>query len=312
VLGLCLLAGCTDPKFDHAGDASCADCQVSKSTDGELPLVKDASSGRVMDASGVDLSAAMLGTYAVHTRFYGHELSTGLVSVQHELILLAQITRGPSGLRMHMTTCQDSGALVTGVGLGNDVRVKYPEHLPQRDYDLVIEGTSFHTTGDAMLIGFQETVPGCTEGATLASDHPWLNGTCSCMSQATLPSDPADCRVIDSDADDKPGMTVEASGLVSGTSSVRIRDTSQYALGTIDPVARRHRASFDKKEDILELVCAGKCPVYLARWCALPLQPVSFEPLQGASSSCADVLRRVENNELFSGEKLDGSFPTGC
>lgn len=260
-----------------------------------------------------DAADALPGTYAVHVRFYGRERSTGLIELLHELISVATITGGDAALHMQVRTCEDSGHLVSA-GLRTDVRVKYPEQFPVRDFELVVEGESFHSTGEPLAIGYEPQWPdGCTAGASLPSASPWLQGSCACIAGSDPPTRADDCRVIDSDQDGNPGMTVQASGLVNALQSARIRDRSQYVLGVIDQVTRRHRASYDKAEDFRELVCsAGDCPSYEGRLCEIGQQRVTFVPLAEPGSSCAEVLQRVERNELFSGEGLDGSFPAGC
>ncbi|MET0284007.1 MAG: hypothetical protein ABW352_06040 [Polyangiales bacterium] len=310
LLGLCCLSACTEPQFrNHAeGDAgSCVDaaCVASQQEDGSLPLTH---SDAAIDARSP--ADALRGSYAVHARFYGW--STGIVQVLHEVIAIANITREGAGLKMRVETCEDSGQLLTG--FRTDVRVKYPEHFPVRTYDLVVEGGSFHTTDEPLLIGYTEKWPsGCSAGARIASSDKWnADGKCDCV-QGEPPTRQSDCRVIDSDQDGNPGMTVQASGIVSATQSVRIRDRSQYVLGVIDEVGHRHHASFEKDEDFVELVCSpGDCPKYTGRFCPITQQPASFVPLENANVSCREVLRRVESNLLFSGEGLDGSFPAGC
>ncbi|HEX5659435.1 MAG TPA: hypothetical protein VFX59_19705 [Polyangiales bacterium] len=82
----------------------------------------------------------------------------------------------------------------------------------------------------------------------------------------------------------------------------------------IDEIARKHRANFEKDEDLQELSCSSgnDCASYKARLCAIGTQLVTFVPLTETSISCAEVLQRVVNNQLFAGEGLDGSFPAGC
>jgi hypothetical protein len=199
-------------------------------------------------------------------------------------------------------------------GLRTDVHVKYPEKFPIRTFGLAVEGNSFHTTGEALAIGYTEQAPdACTGSGRAPSTEKWTNGTCECVSGTNAPTRADDCRVIDSDQDGEPGMSIVATGLVNATQSVRITDKSQYVFGVIDEASKRHRANYKKDEELQELRCSSQeCASYKARLCAISTQLVTFVPLSEATISCSEVLQRVESNLLFSGEGLDGSFPAGC
>ncbi|HEX5659436.1 MAG TPA: hypothetical protein VFX59_19710 [Polyangiales bacterium] len=186
----------------------------------------------VVDAQTARTPAdALLGKYAVHTRFYGRERTTGFVDLLHEIIVIADITRDSSGLQMRVETCEDSGYLLTA-GLRTDVRVAFPEKFPVRSFGLAVEGSSFHTTGEALPVGFTRDWPStCSAGTRIPSTATWTQGSCECVPGTEPPSRVDDCRVIDSDQDGNPGMTVQGSGLVNAAQSVRILDRSQYVFG---------------------------------------------------------------------------------
>ncbi|MDB4973533.1 MAG: hypothetical protein JWN48_1874 [Myxococcaceae bacterium] len=278
----------------------------------------DASLG---DISKVDAAELLIGRYAVRGRYHARQPSAGLFKQSEQVLMLADVTRTSAGeLQLQTQVCEQYSVSTTGITPEISGRIVYPEYLPLRTYTLVLEGGTFRTEGPALEIGYESASPaGCAPGATIAgrTDQPWLpGGKCKCPASVAPPTSTEDCRVIDSDRDNHPGMTVRFSGIVDRTDFVRRRVGNQLVSGSIAADAR-HTAQYQSDTQNYVLECAGTgcgmsdpfvdCPPSQNRVLFSPLAKLAPS---GFPYTCADVLREVEAGEHFPSDPL--AFPSGC
>lgn len=325
LLALCFgipSGGCSDASYSRqdeieagvrvedasVGDATMREASVSDAgpRDGGMPPVTP--------PTGAEL---LLGRYAVRVRYHARQPSPGLFKQSEEAILLADIERSGSALQLRMQLCEQHSVSPSTIGADVDARISYPEYVPVRTFTLLLDDDgTFHSEGPPLEIGYGPAPSSCTPGASIAADKPWLpNGRCTCPSDDEPPTSSTDCRVIDSDRDMNPGMTVRFSGLVDRTDFVRRREASQLVRGSIAN-DRKHTAQYDANVQNRVLACDGSgCGPADFVNCAPGQNRVLFSHLDERASSgfpytCADVLREVEAGKHFTPDPL--TFPSGC
>jgi hypothetical protein len=136
-----------------------------------------------------------------------------------------------------------------------------------------------------------------------------LAGGCRIVSFSfgLLQTSVSDCRVLDSDGDGSPGVTIQFSGARGGQDYVRFRDQRQLAEGNLDPHGR-HTGLWLENNDYYQLQCAsGLCTRTAYRVCKPEIPRCSLRspmPLRmverGAASRCC------------SWSMLENCFPTTC
>jgi hypothetical protein len=254
--------------------------------------------------------APLLGQYAVIARFRGRDVAPELGWLSEEIVALAEITRDASSERLQMSwrVCEHRHTIISPfLPQGIDGRVLRPERLPPRQFELSLSGGTFRSSSDPQLAGYEPlTGSECPAGTKQSKpDRPWLpNGQCTCPSTELPPDRSDDCRVIDSDGDARPGLSVEYRGATVNQSYVRMKDQSQIVEGTIDAATREHRASYAWNSDSHQLACAtGSCTRRSLQICPAKLNPVHFVPLSERPLrepwSCEHVMREVDERGLF-------------
>jgi hypothetical protein len=320
LLGSALLGwGCSDPVYNMEADAEtpAADAGMLVQDDAGM-LMRDAGMP-VRDAGMVAPSAAelLVGRYALRIRYHARQPAPGLFKQSEEAVLLADVEQTGGGLQLRTQLCEQHSVSPSTIGADVRARISFPELVPVRTWALTLEvdGT-FHAEGPALEIGYGPAPAACAPGASIASGAAWLSGaSCTCPGAEALPASSADCRVIDSDLDRNPGMTVRFSGLVERTDFVCRRDASQLVKGSISS-DKSHTAQYDTQIENQVLVCEGAgCGSSDFIDCAPAQNRVQFSPLDARASSgfpytCADVLREVEAGKHFTPDPL--TFPSGC
>lgn len=310
-------AGMAVPTATEAGspitvpDARLSDAGTTPSPSSDAASPDDA-------AMSPGAEALLLGNYAVRIRYHAKQPPPGLFKQSEEAYLLADVQRtGDGSLQLRTQVCEQHSVSTSSVGPEVNARISYPEYIPARSFTLVIEGGTFRTDGPAIEIGYEAEAPaGCTAGGSIAgsADQPWLT-KCTCPSSSEPPTSASDCRVIDSDHDRNPGMTVRFNGLVERTDFVRRRDASQLVSGSIASDSR-HTAQYQPAYENYVLNCQGSgCGVSDFVDCPPGQNRVLFAPLAERAASgfpytCADVLREVEAGQHFPADAL--AFPGGC
>jgi hypothetical protein len=307
--GSCASAACA------AGDAGAGgDARVSvPSSDAAISFAADAQAANGKPA----WAAAFEGTYAVRTRFYGREQTTGLIPFTHELVHLVEVTYDASSGRVKMDAalCEDHGDLLTAPPAS--VRVLAPDKVARRSFDVLYEDGFFRTEAPPLLTGWREDVPaGCATAGTAPrlDEQKWITGgSCSCPRSTVPPTAENDCRIIDSDGDGAPGQSIQASGAFDDIDYVRVKDFSQFTRGVIASNGK-HVAQFTRNEDFYVLRCSGggPCPRNTLEFC--PATEVLFEPLRTPAPSgtwtCSDVRTQKDSCALFGCTPL--ALPSGC
>ncbi|MEY4512699.1 MAG: hypothetical protein RLZZ450_4821 [Pseudomonadota bacterium] len=351
---MCLLAlapACTDPSFRSESDAGvsadagktvpegsvrvdASSCSGARCDAGDVSDSRDARAAAVDPEPATDAAvvfapdaqvadgkpawvAALEGTYAVRTRFYGREQTTGLIPFTHELVHLVEVTHDAASGRVTMDAalCDDQGGLLTAPPAS--VRVLYPDKVARRKFDVLYEGGFFHTEAPPLLTGFRSDAPaGCTTATTAArlEEQTWnTSGSCTCPKSDAPPTSENDCRIIDADGDGKPGQSIQVSGAFDDVNYVRVKDFSQFTRGVIASNGK-HVAQFTRNEDFYVLRCAGggPCPRNTLKFC--PATEVLFEPLRTPPPSgtwtCSDVRAQRDSCTLFGCTPL--TLPDGC
>ncbi|MEY4509083.1 MAG: hypothetical protein RLZZ450_1205 [Pseudomonadota bacterium] len=265
----------------------------------------------------------LLGMYAVRVRFHGQDATLGtLAPLSNELIMLVSIEPDGTSGKLLMTgqRCRDHG-VVKGPFSQLFVQMVHPELQPVRRWNLVVRDGAFSTEGPSTFVGYEERAPsGCVPGGTLPRRpaQVWLGdaeATCTCPGSDLPPTLATDCRVNDPDLDGHPGVTIALAGAFESEDYVRLRDASQFTDGIIAS-GRRHRALFDKLEDMYQLECANKgctranlsaCPARFNTALFAPLSPMAAG---GKNWSCALLLDEIAAGAHFAEEPLE--FPSGC
>jgi len=320
-VGLALCVACAVPNYPSSEDGGellpvgsrdagssrpdAADASPPMTSPDAANAISDDASTAVEDAAAALADAALsttpeafpLGQYAVLTRFYGTSAATGGGWFGEEALALAEVRRAGNGLSMTLQTCAYRGRLVVPLFPLIDYTVLKPETFPARTLQLVIRGNTFSTLGEPSLIGYQELTD-CPAGSTQSHpDRPWLaSGRCSCPSSNLPPTSPSDCRVIDSDSDNEPGVTVQFNGGAENFAHSRMRDSSQLMFGVIAPDGH-HSAQFAANFDNYQLSCAREpCSRGSAQVCPIAQNPVRFLPLEARAWTCSEVVSAVDNS----------------
>jgi hypothetical protein len=312
------------PKADaQTRESGTRDARVDGEKPGQVP--RDAGSPRedaasVPSEAGAEASSAanaLVGEYAMLARFFGGD-SAGVGTFSEDIVSLASIRSGNDGkLTLTTHTCEHRSVIDPVVVAPIFSRVSWPEKLPQHVYQLNVEGNTFSTVGAPVLAGYEElSSTACPSGTTQSHpDRSWLpGGRCKCPISELPPTLPDDCRVVDSDGDKQPGLTVEFTGGTENLGHSRMRDTSQIVQGIVDAPGKKHRASFAPMTATYHLECVtSSCSNGSPRVCAAQFNPVRFVPLaaraEGRAWTCSDVMREIDDTGQFG---LGAPSPSGC
>lgn len=316
-------ADSTPPRTEQDDASAAMDASSEREPEGGAP------DGGFADERDGSSSGAwpedILGTYAVHIRFYSYlESVIGRAALLHEVVYLAQIADEADGrVFMEATRCRDYGRSRLP-SVSQEFVWRWPERLPAERFEVAYIEGEFRTEAQPRAIGYRpEAAAECSSNLTLPAypDQTWLRSTCQC-GNGGLPTSIDDCQVSDPDGDDLPGFTVDVRGdVTSGENYARTKDATQIVHGKLSS-SRRHTAKFVENYDYLVMDCkrtaSFDCGVAGGRVepCPFELNPVSFEPLSpqapdGAEWTCATVLEQMESGRLFATEML--SFPdSGC
>lgn len=320
-------ASAMGPRPDAAGPDASGCVGVSCADDASVLVdpgpVSDAAISFAPDARTPDgmpaWAVALMGTYAVRTRFYGREQPTRLVPFTHELVHLVELRYDAASGRVSMdaSLCEDHGDILTMPPAS--VRVLFPDKVARRSLTVLYQDGFFRTEAPPLLTGWHEDVPsGCASASSAArgADQTWLSGgTCVCPKSDVPPTAKNDCRIGDSDGDGAPGQTIQVSGAFDDKNYVRVKDFSQFVRGVIASNGR-HVAQFSRNEDFYVLECAGggPCPRNSLEFCAASevlFEPLRAPPASGSSWTCADVRTQKEACALFGG-CTPLTLPSGC
>ncbi len=296
--------------------------------------------------------ANLLGAYAVRTHAFREGGSnTGTSESRAEALSYVTVTTDAAGVKVHM---RDVGCSATSRNFpgGTSATSNAPAYtnLPPVDVDLVIAGNAagngrwerpIVNNGAGVPTGFTLGVPPGCEGKAgqvvnvPASDtRAWLTDSpldadterdCTCPAQdeeALLPKVSAgaanqDCRIVDADADGKPGFTVDANVLFFSASIFNVSISQITWAGSIVP-SGFHSAIAIEPDPIQRVVvgCTGSGTLcsnasgvaagYYDCSCGTGGQfnLIQFVPLDGVVDpgadgwTCSDVIS--ERNNLFS------------
>lgn len=322
--GLAALGACSEPRYDRDPEV---DGKASNQGPADAGPSDEADTG-ALDASTPEPQMARLeddagprspleGRYVVRARFAGRSTLLGATAqMVNELIQLVEIKSVAGELHMLTTTCRDRGYASTPLGRVNAQMLR-PELQPPRDFRIEQSGSTFRAESAPALLGYSEPPPAaCTAGASIPRQpaQVWLGGApCSCPSSDLAPTLPGDCRVDDLDDDGKPGVTIVLSGAVESSDYVRVRESSRYLDGVIDP-GGAHHASYEKIEDLYQLQCQGPyCTRTEMTACAAASNPVTFVRLPasaGQSWTCSALLSEINQGRFLRDEPQE--FPSGC
>jgi hypothetical protein len=241
----------------------------------------------------------------VRIRFYGADVSNFLKYAQ-EIVALAEFKEtAENELELALDWCDDH-AVTVGGPTRTEARMLYPLLYPRRVHTVEVQGDTFEAFSPPVNAGWM--TQGCAVGGTVASDAPWVSGSCSCVSATGTPTSPGDCRVIDSDNDEHPGFTVRWTGGIEVDNYVARTDLSQIKLGKIDAVKKRHEAQYFWSHDHRPLTCASASCTEPppSRKCqnAASVDKALFAPVERADFNCDAVLKKRNAGLLFLPEDL--------
>jgi hypothetical protein len=324
---LTLYVGCSDAQYDGAGpDAS----RMSEPADGKIEDAgQDAKPS--LDATMVSRETGPVETpdaaptepawhsqlaknYAIAARFYAKDRGLADQALySHEIWSLAKITIEGDRVSMETTRCLDEGNVIAiAVGLKDDFWWPNAQAIPPQRYDLVMRPDGLRTEAPATPIGFRREQPGgCDTANTVKVDgRPWLkNGSCECRKDE-LPLLATDCRVVDDDGDDRPGVTVNHKGVLNEPENTRTLDNSQITKGQLSADGSI-RAFYLQSYESLSLMCGAEaCTRAEIASCPLELNPVDFEPLPDGEWDCKKMLAEQAAGRLWTYPPL--VFVSGC
>jgi hypothetical protein len=299
---------------DDEGAAEFDDDAAEPSLEDASPADRPGDAAEPVTVSAPPEAAALQGTYAVRARWYGREANQ-LVSFGHEMVWLATIRFDPQegALKMDAQLCVDEGDVLTTIPSATAIR--YPERLPIRTYNIVLNGGVFTAIGDPLAMGYDPAPPtNCASGQRIAArpQQVWnADRLCDCPLSDSLPTRVSDCRVTDPDNDMRPGFAVDFTGPLNTYNAVRNRESSQFVNGLIK-ADKRHTAELFKDEQYYVMECMpDSCSNAVYTFCPSKFHPVEFVPLgpmgSASGSTCADV---IEARRLFS--NVPRAFPPGC
>jgi len=265
-------------------------------------------------ASAPPEAEALSGTYAVRARWYARD-SSQIVAFTHEMVWLATIRfdEQAGAIKMDAQLCADEGDIVSTIPTSTFVR--FPERLPSRTYNIVLNGGVFTAIGAPLAMGYDADPPvPCKAGQRVAASplQVWnKDGLCDCALSDSLPTTVSDCRVTDPDTDMQPGIAVDLKGGLNTYNSVRVRESSQFVNGLIR-ADKKHTAELFKDEQYYVLACKpDTCSNAVYTYCPSKFHPVEFVPLGAAEQapgfSCRDA---IAARGQFS--NVPRSFPSGC
>lgn len=326
ISALAALTACTEPDYGPADSGAqdarqlmceeASNCRADASTstpDGDTRIERDAGEADgSKDASGAISTPAdaLPGLYALRFRFYGAD-TAGIFKYAQEIVALGEIARDAKSDELQLVLsswCDDHAITTAPAALDTEARMVTPTAYPARAYTLDVTGDTFQTSGDPVHAGWVAmTAEECPAGSTKPSSAPWRSGTCTCPSITTTPTSADDCRVIDSDGDQKAGFTVRWSGGLSLDHYAARTDSSQLLHGKIDVKRQKHSAQYFWNHDHRPLTCSGPCPTAPSnRKCTNSSVDVAlFEPITNrADWTCDAVKRRIDAGSLFFSEQL--------
>jgi len=210
-----------------------------------------------------------------------------------------------------------------------ELRLKNARALPDRIETLVLSESDQHwsSMGPKVAAGFTREPPAFCAGmigqdVTKAPEQVWLepSTTCRCASAAEDPlSD--DCRVLDPDHDQKPGLTYELRGMTTSVLNATLyagaESSARYTNGVIGADGTRHTANIVSDDKAYQFDCEPRdCAniAVLGKFCPESQNRVSFVrlPDQAQKPTGADpcVAILAERRTLFPEAPL--AYPPRC
>lgn len=314
-----LVSACEEPRFPE--DAGIEDTGIDGSAGETLavcdsatcvaPEQRDGEAPATTPDGGLDAPdnprARWVGRYATYTQLFANAVPPSFA----EYLTLAEIKREGEGLVLEQQLCQYSGGW-NAVLLAGSVRYVYPAQAKTRA-ELTYDSEKFNSPVMTFLVGLRDSVAACGSGAVTAPALPeqvWMGGaSCEC-SDAAVPASIKDCRVLDPDADKKPGATMRALINADGwdyyvTQQQRIRHINGYRQG------ERLFANFEASDSTQIWGCGGLtppgCPLTGAPLCPPAYNKTVFVPVD-ASFNCQKVIDQSVG--LFN--PMQPPFPQAC
>lgn len=328
------LAACTEPRFPSPPDAGTRGelpDVASEPQDGALRsdampslLSEPSDAGREPpDAAPPPMATELPGRYARRSTYFASNGAGGsqVLNRGYELALVDIAEDGHGGLTWTTQLCE----FTIEDAIHTEVRITTPDALPpiRQPVTWNHDGTFFVPLASVGM-GYEPqrfAAQGCDQpsGSGRGQRYPdqlwrvsasqyadgalWNDqGTCACAASETdLPALPTDCRLIDSDHDDAPGLTVDAQALIGPAYKWSL--VLGYGLssegGTRAPdgslqVVERH---------VLRPSCVDRATQLCTSGPSLPCRPETGEtlivPLAGQSGvvSCGDL--RAAATQLF-------------
>lgn len=195
-------------------DAASEDA-ASAPSDGGEPMLSNSEAGA---AGGLPSWALeLVGTYAKRSVTFSYDdyvpPPTNTQNVEHAIVKIAQQN---DKLRVTMQPCEYTVALKGDSG--SPVAFKYPDRFPPLTGDILIgDDDTFVSSPMISHLGFDPVRGGgCTNGRRAPyEDQPWLMDSCQCFA-GVLPGMQTDCRVTDTDGDNRSGITMLNPGPITG------------------------------------------------------------------------------------------------
>jgi hypothetical protein len=232
-----------------------------------------------------------------------------------EEIRLTEISQVGDTLQLTSNLCKHVESNRAGT-----LTVVAPISLPPRRELVAFDGDTFSTKQLDVAVGYDPTLPSDCAGKVgqrvpKRAFQTWIKGTdCACVESGPPASD--DCRMLDPERDQQPGVTQHADFVTGPADVYAVIDRFSSLVAGVAQSDGRHRGQVLWRERFYQLGCnLGECLDLSteAKGCATARNPVQFAPLDRLEQpaqgwTCALVLARVA--ELFPGAAP--TAPTSC
>jgi hypothetical protein len=271
---VCALASaCAAPSYprDSVEGEQGGDAAAARAPDGGSTSVDAASEPELDAALGADAApprsdaslpawaAPLLGRYAARTYAFAQD-SLGAYTRVREFVMI-DIVQPPSGdLELALRLCDSFVEARV-----SDLRVLHPSYATVRRHRVLLGDQTWSTEAPAAVDGYTRELPARCNGKPdqLVPKDPaqtWIEGDqCRCPASVDTPPLLGDCRLLDSDRDDAPGVTVHfhprVPGLLDADVYVTVLNQSRFVNGTVR-ADRRHRAQLAVDQRATQLRCS--------------------------------------------------------
>ena len=331
-LGLTLVLGaCTEPMYrEDALDAGSAGGDAGSTPKPTCPPGEDCDAAQgPIDPPVVpnpriatrlpDWAASLPGIYALRIRYHGR-LPTGEQQTT-QVVARATIGEDPTNKDVNMLVklCEYTSEIRNPASSGTPQRMSivHPGREPEELYPLKFnaEKKDWQTIREEPTrVGYRRFVA-CAAGTLTdkQSDQAWLDMKCKCAVDKGIPISAEDCRVNDPDGDQLPGMALRLSGPITGVDHVARSNSSNFVLGTVDPMGKQHEAKVKADEQMSQLQCDGRScePSRPNNYCYPADNPAYFERVAD-DYGCDEIMRDVAASKLLVEKMPRPAFPSDC